>query len=163
VAKHRGVPKSTSNIREAVSRRKRMHSRNFFNNYVVAKRKLHTGWNLRKKHYIFGGLALIYVSIESSSPFPIDESPLRDNKFRMTWTRSSDGEPFRNPNAWHESLHTKSIRKTLGKLTYEEAKKLFEKEMGIENRKFYNMTDRYFDKNRGGKVEKLRWFKLIVR
>jgi hypothetical protein len=160
VAKHRGVPKSTSDIRQAVIRRRKTKGRNFFRDFVINKKRLKVGWNLKKKHYTFGGTAKIHVSIEYSSPFPIDDSAIKNNRFRLSWRRDY-GE---NERAIYEAQYAKTIRRTLGKLTYEEAKKLFEKEMMSEDKKFVQMSSQFSSDNKeSGKIEKLKWFKLIVR
>jgi hypothetical protein len=164
VAKHRGRIKSTSNIREAVSRRKIKDSRDFISNFIEAKRKLRRGWNMKDKTYMFGGTAKIYVYIDSGSRFPVDDSAMMRNKFKVTLKRESDSEPIRVMKAWFKAFYEKTTRRNLGRMNYNEAKKVFEKLIITENKKFTDMTNQFSTDNRDlGSFEKLKWFKLIVR
>jgi hypothetical protein len=156
--------KSTNNIHEAVKFSKDRFKRRFLGENVDIRGDRHKGWNFRTKNYYFGGTALIYVSVNSSSPFPVDNSAMDTNHFKSTVVKTSNRDGFiKDEGAFYEALFTKRLHKNLGKMNFEQAKLVYEKELAHEDSRFISMLNQFRADNRDvGSIEKVKWFKLIA-
>jgi hypothetical protein len=156
--------KSTSDIREASNHSREKFKRKFLSESVQIRGEKNRGWNLKQRNYYFGGTALIYVSAESGSPYPVDDSAIETNHFRSIKVKTSSRDGYiRNEKAFFEALYAKRLHKNLGKMNFEQAKSIYEKEIAHEDARFLGMVNQLIADNKDGiKVDKLKWFKLIA-
>jgi hypothetical protein len=151
---------------EAARAKKSKYARMFIADYVRSKEKREKGWNIKFKNYYYGGTAKIYAYVETSSDFPIDDSAIKNNRFREVMVKrlSKIEKRKRVMNTIFEAWYIKHINKNLGRMPFSQAKKFFEEEYSKEMDKFSAMSSAFSHANKNiGKIEMIRWFKLIIR
>lgn len=155
--------KSTSDIKEAVASKNLAFKKRFMSKSVNIKGFKGRGWNLMNKTYFFGGTAMLYASIDTGTPFPVDESAFTINNFKMSLRKTSRRYMgIRNNMAWYEAVFIKKMHKKLGEMTFEEAKREYEKFSSDEDTRYIDMVNQFNQDNKErAKVDKIKWFKLV--
>jgi len=153
------VIRGYSDVNAAARAAKLKSSRSFLLGSISMKGEAGRGWNLKKKHYSFGGVAVVNAKVSGFSEFPVDESALEFNRFRHIKFSELQSEDY-----WFSEFFEKKVNRIMGSMTLEEAKKVYEKYNYEEEERFNNMNIQFrSDNQESGEIDKIKWFKLIVR